>query len=217
MNIQINKAHFPVTVLGPGRRIGIWLQGCSIRCPGCVSLDTWDADAGRGISVDALIHWCREVTGGVLDGVTISGGEPFDQAEALGFLLDGLIDWRSRLNRPFDILCYSGLPYKRLLAMHGALLRKLDAIIPEPYVHARPEGGTWRGSDNQALIELSPIGHERYATYVDKRARRDKRFQVQVGHDGIWFIGIPSRGDMEALEARCADRGIALRRASWRP
>ena len=39
--IGLNRVHFPVTALGPGRRVGIWLQGCSIRCPGCMSLDTW--------------------------------------------------------------------------------------------------------------------------------------------------------------------------------
>ena len=49
MKIAINKAHFPVTVLGPGRRIGIWLQGCSIHCKGCVSQDTWAADPGRTV------------------------------------------------------------------------------------------------------------------------------------------------------------------------
>ncbi len=50
MNILLNKAHFPVTVLGPGRRIGIWLQGCSIGCAGCISQDTWEADATKAMA-----------------------------------------------------------------------------------------------------------------------------------------------------------------------
>ncbi|HSV19446.1 MAG TPA: 4Fe-4S cluster-binding domain-containing protein, partial [Casimicrobiaceae bacterium] len=45
--IELNKAHWPVTVLGPGKRIGLWLQGCSIHCPGCVSQDTWSADPSK--------------------------------------------------------------------------------------------------------------------------------------------------------------------------
>ena len=57
MKLQLNKAHFPVTALGPGRRIGIWVQGCSIQCPGCVSLDTWKPDRSKAIEVDALIAW----------------------------------------------------------------------------------------------------------------------------------------------------------------
>ena len=39
--IRLNKAHYPVTALGPGRRIGLWLQGCALACPGCISQDSW--------------------------------------------------------------------------------------------------------------------------------------------------------------------------------
>jgi anaerobic ribonucleoside-triphosphate reductase activating protein len=42
MKIAVSKAHYPVTVLGPGKRIGIWL-GCRIQCKGCVSQDTGPA------------------------------------------------------------------------------------------------------------------------------------------------------------------------------
>ena len=79
MKIAVNKAHFPVTVLGPGRRIGIWVQGCKIHCKGCVSQDTWEADPGRETTVARLLAWCRKTTEGAFDGVTISGGEPFDR------------------------------------------------------------------------------------------------------------------------------------------
>ena len=40
-SVSISRLHFPVTTLGPGHRIGIWFQGCSIRCEGCLSMDTW--------------------------------------------------------------------------------------------------------------------------------------------------------------------------------
>src|SRR5438094_1700531 len=108
MRIAINKAHFPVTVLGPGRRIGIWTQGCRIHCKGCVSQDTWAADPDRETTVARLIGWCRKTAGSAFDGVTISGGEPFDQPKALSTLLDGLLHWRATDGPDFDILCYSG-------------------------------------------------------------------------------------------------------------
>ena len=41
MNISLSRVHFPVTTLGPGQRLGLWFQGCSIRCAGCISADTW--------------------------------------------------------------------------------------------------------------------------------------------------------------------------------
>ncbi len=217
MKIALNKAHFPVTVLGPGRRVGLWLQGCSIRCRGCVSRDTWDPDPAKEMTVASLLAWCRGTTGGVLDGVTISGGEPFDQPAALGALLDGLHRWRRELARPFDLLCYSGHPLKALQRDHADLLARLDALIPEPYSDGRPLGGLWRGSDNQPLVSLSPLGEERYREAVRAPAAgQDKRMQVAREGGRLFFIGIPHRGDMAALETLCRDRGLDIRSASWR-
>ena len=41
MALVVNRVHFPVTALGPGRRLGVWVQGCSIGCAGCLAHDTW--------------------------------------------------------------------------------------------------------------------------------------------------------------------------------
>src|SRR4029077_956889 len=68
--LELNKAHWPVTVLGPGRRIGLWVQGCTIRCRGCVSQDTWPRDPAKRIDVAALLDWCRRVAPGGPDGIT---------------------------------------------------------------------------------------------------------------------------------------------------
>ena len=163
MKMAINKAHFPVTVLGPGRRIGIWVQGCSIGCKGCLSRDTWAQDASKEMSVADLLDWCEQTSGHVLDGVTISGGEPFEQPEALGRLLQGLARWRERQHLDFDILCYSGYPLATLRARHGALLEKMDAVIAEPFVDALPGDHPWCGSSNQKLVPLSTRGRQRYA------------------------------------------------------
>lgn len=216
MKIAINKAHYPVTVLGPGRRLGLWLQGCSIRCPGCVSQDTWAADRSREMGVEALLAWCRRVAGGGPDGVTISGGEPFDQPEALAALLKGLHRWRSRAVRDFDILCYSGYPLGTLQRKHGAILALLDALIPEPYVAGLPLAHVWRGSANQPLLALTPRGEARFGPHIAAPAEDGKRMQVAVENGRLWMIGIPQRGDMANLEALCRQRGLTLDRVSWR-
>jgi anaerobic ribonucleoside-triphosphate reductase activating protein len=215
--LQLNKAHWPVTVLGPGRRIGLWLQGCSIRCKGCVSQDTWDADATKAIAVAELLAWCKRRSEGALDGVTISGGEPFDQPQGLAALLDALARWRRRAALDFDILCYSGYPLKTLERDHRAVLDRLDAIVPEPYVDALPLGNVWRGSRNQPLVPLSARGRARYATFVDTPADASaKHMQVALEGGRVWMIGIPERGDMAKLEQLCASRGLDLKEVSWR-
>ena len=216
MLIAVNKAHFPVTVLGPGRRIGIWLQGCSIRCPGCVSRDTWEPDRQRMLPVETLLGWCREVAAAGLDGITISGGEPFDQAEALECLLRGLIAWREQDGLAFDVLCYSGWPLRELDRRHAQTLALLDALIPEPYIDAQATDLPWRGSENQPLVALSPLGAARYGATGAHAQQRARHLQVRVDGKRIWYIGIPRRGDMDRLAAGCRERGLEFTSMSWR-
>lgn len=215
--LQLNKAHWPVTVLGPGRRIGLWVQGCTIHCRGCVSQDTWASDPAKTIAVRDLIAWCRRVAANGFDGVTISGGEPFEQPAGLAALLEGLHRWRRAAVLDFDILCYSGFPLKTLERKHPRLLALLDAIIPEPYVDNLPISNVWRGSNNQPLVPLSERGRARYTQYVDARTQAGgKRMQAAVEGGRVWMIGIPERGDMERVEALCASRGLTLEKVSWR-
>src|SRR4051812_888539 len=106
-NLAISRVHFPITSLGYGRRIGLWTQGCSIGCKGCMSLDTWasrPADTPIDEIIASLGPWLREA-----DGLTLSGGEPFDQPEAIVALL--------RAVRPHvtgDILLFSGYRFDDL-------------------------------------------------------------------------------------------------------
>lgn len=213
--LRLNKAHYPVSVLGYGRRIGIWFQGCTIQCKDCVSRDTWAQDEGAGIRVKDLLDWCRQKAAAGVDGITFSGGEPFDQPQALNALVDGLDRWRKRAGLSLDLLCYSGYPLKTLTEQHAALLQKLDAVIPEPYVEHLPQGGMWRGSANQPLIALSPLGKARYEHHPETPADA-KSMQIAVEDGRIWMIGIPARGDMAALEKLCAARGLRLEQVSWR-
>ena len=87
--LGVSRLHFPVTTLGPGRRAAIWLQGCSIHCPGCVSRDTW-APAASLTEVAAVADWIEDQADDGLTGITVSGGEPLDQPEQLAALLTDL-------------------------------------------------------------------------------------------------------------------------------
>lgn len=217
MDIALNKAHYPVTVLGPGRRIGLWVQGCSIACKGCVSQDTWPREDSRRMPVAQLLAWCEQVSAGQLDGITISGGEPFEQPAALRALLEGLQRWRRRRRLRFDVLCYSGLPLARLRREHAPLLALLDAVIAEPFVHTQPSDHPWLGSANQRLVPLSALGRERYAPGAPMPdAPPSKRMQLLVDGQKVWYVGIPAHGDMDRLQALCSARGLDFAQVSWR-
>lgn len=206
-----------MTVLGPGRRIGLWVQGCTLHCRGCVSQDTWPADPAKAMPVRDIVAWCKRVSGDALDGVTLSGGEPFGQPAALLALLRELHAWRRAAGLDFDILCYSGYPLKTLEAKHPKVLALLDAVIPEPYADALPIANLWRGSRNQPLVPLTQRGRSRYAQYIDAPPDANgKRMQAAVEGGRIWMIGIPDRGDMARVEELCASRGLTLEKVSWR-
>jgi anaerobic ribonucleoside-triphosphate reductase activating protein len=215
MRIGINKLHWPVTTLGPGRRIGIWLQGCGIHCPGCVSRDTWAQREDAFIDTARVLDWCHQGAE-TPDGVTISGGEPFEQPEALADLLAGLAAWRNELGAEFDLLCYSGMSYRRLRRDFAPILAQLDALIPEPFVDRLADAGPWRGSANQRLVMLSPLGRARYASAAEDPAAVSSALQISVDAGRIWFIGIPRRGDMDRLDDAVRARGIIAEGPSWR-
>ncbi|PDT32287.1 radical SAM protein [Rhizobium sp. L9] len=191
--IAISRIHFPVTTLGPGRRIGIWFQGCSIRCPGCISADTWTT--GKGMTtieevVNTLQHWLPEA-----EGVTVSGGEPFDQREALQSLLSEI---RSRFDG--DVLVYSGYPVERLTDKLDGMTGLIDALISDPYLVDAPQTLALRGSDNQRLNILTPLGQARLSSFQRETVPSDRRFDLMMGETGeIWMAGIPGRDDFNRL------------------
>lgn len=217
MKILLNKSHFPVRVLGPGTRAGLWLQGCTIRCFGCISRDTWPADETKAVEVEAILDWVRALSPADVDGVTISGGEPLDQPDALLELLRGLHEWRGTLGHPIDFLCYSGRGWEEVQRDFAAQLTLLDAFVPEPFVQGERTDGALRGSANQRVIPLTALGRERYNDDALTGELAGQRAQVQVAVDGeaVRFIGIPKQGDMSALRNAARERGVVLERTSW--
>jgi len=198
--IAISRIHFPVTTLGPGRRLGIWFQGCSIRCPGCISADTWATGKG-GLELTELFRR-MEIWLAQAEGITISGGEPFDQADALGALLLGL-----RERTAADILVYSGYSHEALAPRLAVFEGLIDALITDPFLLDAPQTLPIRGSDNQRLHGLSELGRSRFAGYDDP-ARGKVAFDVMFDDDGtVWLAGIPRRGDFVRLRAQLQGLG----------
>lgn len=148
--IRIMRAYYPVLTLGPGRRIGIWTTGCARACEGCMSPEMQDAAGGRNVRIDALVDRLCEIRERV-DGVTISGGEPFMQAAALDALTARICE---RLTR--DIIVYSGYTLDALQTMRDpavdGVLARIAALIDGAYVAALDDGVGARGSSNQRVI-----------------------------------------------------------------
>jgi anaerobic ribonucleoside-triphosphate reductase activating protein len=206
MTLRLSRVHFPVTTLGPGQRIGIWFQGCSIRCPGCISVDTWST-GGSLVSVAELLQL---VSAWPADGITISGGEPFDQPDAL-------IELLGKLRQTFphaDILVYSGYPREKLSFPEELI----DALMSDPFLVEEPQTLALRGSDNQRLHLLTQLGRQRFASYQRARTSEDDKVDLMADPDGtIWMAGIPRRGDLGRLQALLSARGTLVRTSEGKP
>jgi anaerobic ribonucleoside-triphosphate reductase activating protein len=201
MDLRLSRVHFPVTTLGPGQRLGIWFQGCSIQCSGCISADTWTTGRGH-TTLEALLEQITALLPKA-DGITISGGEPFDQPAALVALLAAL---RERTSA--DILVYSGYAHEDLDATLQRAQGLIDALISDPFelhsAHSRP----LRGSDNQRMHILTALGRERFTEYERPLTEADKSLDVMFDEDGsVWFAGVPSRGDFQRLRDLLNDEG----------
>lgn len=140
---------------GPGRRSTVKLQGCPIRCRGCITPDSWNPDAGTLVPVDRLVQALLDPAF-TRDGISIVGGEPFHQPQGLWTLIREL-----RMRGCAHILVYSGYTCERLWRMAdresaiGAVLENIDVLIDGPFVAALAgSGGPWTGSGNQRVIDL---------------------------------------------------------------
>ena len=143
---------------GPGRRTVVKLQGCPLRCHGCIVPDTWDTDGGYLVPVDRLATTLLDPSF-ERDGITILGGEPYAQPDALLGLVRAL-----RVRGCSHILCYSGYTYEALRRQAerqpsiGIVLDEIDMLIDGPFAGARAAGaGPWTGSANQRVITLTRI------------------------------------------------------------
>lgn len=134
---------------GPGLRTVIWVQGCKHQCFMCHNPHTHDVCGGFLKDIDILVQEIERVKR--MDGLTISGGEPFDQVDELCLVLDKI----KHLN--LNIWCYSGYTYAYLKnhPHKNLLLDKIDVLVDGRFEwDQRDFSLKFRGSRNQKIIEV---------------------------------------------------------------
>jgi anaerobic ribonucleoside-triphosphate reductase activating protein len=191
------------TVLGPGVRAVLWVQGCPFRCPGCVAPDTLPFVGGEVIKVDRLAEELTALP--EIEGVTLSGGEPLSQASALVRLIDLV-----RGVRDLSFMSYTGHTLEQLArratSPQRELLRRLDILVDGPYVQSRHTNLIWRGSDNQRVLLLS----SRYRHLAERLNARGTWLEFEADSDTLMWMGIPPQGFSEAFTLGMARQGLPL-------
>ncbi|WP_059015907.1 4Fe-4S cluster-binding domain-containing protein [Mycobacterium sp. M26] len=211
-SVLLSRLHYPVQNLGYGVRAGIWFQGCSIHCRGCISRDTWPFDEKKRTDISMIVDWLNQLDGR-LDGITISGGEPTDQPDALRALLHALAPIRAHV----DVLVYSGRPSQELRRDLPWLWDQVDLLISDPFNSDLAGDYSLRGSANQGVHRITPLAEERYAqtTFEESYAAQRQRIAIHVDQRSVWMVGIPKPGDLRRLDQALEERGISIGRTSW--
>lgn len=150
MNIRIAGTVNDSIVDGPGMRFTVFTQGCPHHCPGCHNPQTHDFEGGKVADTAEIIAKFRKNT--LLDGITLSGGEPFCQSEACLELAKAAHE--SKLN----VWAYSGYTFEQLVDGKDAwkaLLSEVDILVDGLFVlEKRTLECRFRGSSNQRLVDV---------------------------------------------------------------
>lgn len=136
---------------GQGIRLAVFVQGCNRNCKGCQNPNTHDPDGGHEESVDFILHILKKDP--LVDGITITGGEPFDQALVCAKLAIGA----KKLG--YNVWTYTGYTYEYLLESNrpdcGLLLANTDVLVDGPFVESlKSYELKFRGSSNQRIIDV---------------------------------------------------------------
>ena len=151
MEIRIFGLADDSIVDGPGVRYTVFVQGCPHHCPGCHNPASHDFAGGTLMDTDGIIRKIGENP--LLDGVTLSGGEPMCQPEACRAIAD------AAHAKHLNVWCYTGFTLEELLRENRAdrmrLLSAVDVLVDGPFrSHERSLDLLYRGSKNQRLIDM---------------------------------------------------------------
>ena len=136
---------------GPGVRAALWVQGCLRRCPGCCNPEFQDPEEGESVTVADVLTWVQNAM--PVDGVTLTGGEPLDQAAALAVLCGEV------RSRGLTVVCFTGYTLAEAEAAgreeYRVLLRRVDLLVAGPYLREQRSSAPLLASANQKLHFLS--------------------------------------------------------------
>lgn len=135
---------------GPGARCCLWLQGCTLGCPGCFNPETHSFKNDSIFEVSEIFTWIQQAES--IQGLTVSGGEPLQQLEALTELLQLI---RSQTN--LSTIVFTGFTYEEVAIMprFDKLKNQIDILIAGRYVADMRVSSGFTGSSNKTIHYLS--------------------------------------------------------------
>lgn len=200
--------YYPIKTLGPGNRFGIWVIGCSHACLNCCNPELWSKNPDKEISLSVIKKLIQSITEPV-DGITISGGEPFEQAKELAELVAFLHEEITE-----DILIYTGYTIEELRKMNDKridfILKKIAVLIDGKYEEALNDNLPLRGSSNQNVHLLNESYLEKYEPLL----HGERKVQTVTVNNNVLAFGIPIYQTKQNLKKLLSPYGISLTKPS---
>ena len=207
--MNVARVLYPVEVLGPGKRAAVWLCGCPHRCTGCSNPELWEMRPEYDIQPETLAEMIGAVVtdqGKRVDGITITGGEPFYQAGDLERLLSRLRCFTG------DILVYTGYTLEELEASKDPRVKRaldqIDVLIDGRYEENKNTGVAMRGSYNQRIY----VRNRKLEGVYEAYRSLPNRIQNFTALEGVISVGIHSPGFNAEVEKRAAEKGMVMQR-----
>lgn len=195
--MYVARVLYPVEVLGPGKRVGIWFCGCPRRCKGCSNPELWELQERYKTTPQHIYELVLQIAKEhPIHGFTITGGDPMYQSEALQDLIALL------RNISEDILVYTGYSRSELTVES---LRGIAVLIDGEYIESRNTNCILRGSDNQSIYILDDKLKERYNTYLSSTKNHIQNFMTS---DGVVSVGIHRPNFMVDLNEVIIRKGL---------
>lgn len=177
--MYVARVLYPVEVLGPGKRVGIWFCGCPRRCKGCSNPELWDFQERYKTTPETVFEIIKSVSlNHTIDGFTITGGDPLYQPEELKRLLEMLKELSD------DIIVYTG--YKRS-ELKNDLLENISVLIDGEYIEELNDNSLLKGSSNQEVHILDEAKKNKYITYFKTETNKVQNFFTS---NGVVSVGI---------------------------
>jgi len=130
---------------GPGKRAVVWVQGCNRHCEGCFNETAQTHSGGTDYKPSELIEKLEIEN---VEGLSVSGGEPFEQPKELAELLS------LAKQKGLNTLVFTGFTYEELLEQNFLAMKYCDYLIDGPYIKNIPPKCKWAGSGNQRFLKL---------------------------------------------------------------
>lgn len=184
--MYIARILYPVKVLGPGNRIGIWFAGCHHKCKGCSNPELWKVDEKYFVTIEQVEKLIRTVAvEHEIDGFTITGGDPVEQAVELTNLLVRVADISQ------DVILYTGYQREELTSeAQMKLLERVSVLIDGEYKEELNNGAFLRGSSNQIVHILSEQYRDKYEKYIRGNHNEIQNFMI---NNEVISVGIHNK------------------------